>query len=285
MGPSYIDAAEAWTAFWAEQGQTPRCMAGSAALCETLDAHWRNFGSRLPSGTRVIDLGCGSGAVGRALLSADSHLHVTGIDYAQVPASKDPRSETLSNVSMESLPFTDGAFGAAVSQFGYEYGRAEQVANELARVLVRGAPFCFLIHHPDGPIVADLRRHRRAIEGLCGPRVQSAFFSGNAQALAYRIAEVKRECANDPIVGQAERGLRNHLRDDELHRLQVWKAVVDALIPELIMLDSLELCRTDCLGIDHLVKPLAAAFDMEPPAILRDRAGESIAWIIHGQRR
>lgn len=282
---SCTNAAEAWTIFWAEQGPTPRCLASSAELCEKLDTHWRSFGSRLPGGTRVIDLGCGAGAVGRALRAAEVQLLVTGIDFAQVPSSNDPGSESLSNISMESLPFGEGTFGAAVSQFGYEYGRAEETARGLARVLVAGAPLRFLIHHPEGPIVADMRRHRRAIESLCGLRVQSAFFSGNAQALAERIADVKRQCANDPIVSQAERGLNNHLRDDELHRLQVWKAVADALIPELVMLDSLELCCRDRRRVDHLVEPLTKAFDMGPPAVLRSEIGEPIAWIIHGQRR
>ncbi len=186
---------------------------------------------------------------------------------------------------MEMLPFGDGTFGAAVSQFGYEYGRAEETAKELRRIMVPGAPLSFLIHHPEGPIVADMRRHRRAIESLCGLRVQSAFFSGNAQALAERLADVKRQCANDPIVGQAEHGLQIHLRDDELHRLQVWKAVADALIPELVMLDSLELCCSDRRGVDHLVEPLTHAFEMGAPDVLQSNIGEPIAWIIHGKRR
>lgn len=285
MGLSCTTAAEAWTVFWADQERTPRCLASNAELCEKLDAHWRSFGSKLPRGTRVIDLGCGAGAVGRALRAAGPRLLVTGIDFAQVPPSNEPGSEVLSNVSMESLPFGDGTFGAAVSQFGYEYGGAAEAANEIARVLVTGAPLSFLIHHPEGPIVADMRRHRRAIESLCGLRVQSAFFSGNAQTLAERIADVKRECANDPIVEIAERGLQTHVRDDQLHRLQIWKAVADALIPELIMLDSLELCCTDRRGVDHLVAPLTRGFEIYSPVILRGGTGEPIAWIIHGKRR
>src|SRR4051812_9474993 len=127
--------AEAWTAFWAEQEQESRCLARSAELCQRLDTHWAEFASRLAPSARVIDLGCGGGAVGRALRAAESRLHVTGIDIAQVPQSAEPGIALLSGVRMEELPFAGAAFGAAASQFGFEYGVAEAAANEVARVL------------------------------------------------------------------------------------------------------------------------------------------------------
>jgi SAM-dependent methyltransferase len=278
-------AAEAWTLFWSEQALDSRCMARSPELCDCLDAHWRDLSSRLAPSCRVIDLGCGSGAVGRALRAADPRLHVTGIDIARVAPTLDPALELVSNVAMESLPFADGAFGAAVSQFGYEYADPEASAQEIARVLVPGSHLSFLIHHPDGPVVEAMRRHRRAIEGLCGLRIQAAFFSGNENALAERIAVLKRECANDSVMEEAERGLHSQIRSEELARLQVWKAVVEALAPELLMLDSLELCCTDDRDIDDLVTPLAQSFDLLAPEPLRTPTGEPIAWIVEGTRR
>lgn len=215
--------AEAWTLFWSEQGEESRCLARSPELCERLDGYWARFASRLKLSGRVIDLGCGSGAVGRALRRA-APLIVTGVDIARVPPVRDAGLELLSSVSMESLPFPDAFFGAAVSQFGYEYADPEAASAEVARVLAPGAPFSFLIHHPDGPIVGAMRRHRRAIEGLCGLRVQDAFFSGNENALAERIALLKRECANDALVEQAEHGLHMQIRNDELSRLQCGRA-------------------------------------------------------------
>ena len=234
--------------------------------------------------TRVIDLGCGGGAVGRVLLAEKPTLHVTGIDIANVPRSGDPQVELMSGTAMESLPFADGAFGAAVSQFGYEYAKPEIAAKEIARVLVPGAPFSFLVHHPEGPMVAEMRRHRRAIESLCGLRVQAAFFSGNANTLAERFAILKRECSDDPIVEQAECGLRAHILNDELHRLQVWKAVTEALAPELLMLDSLEFCCADDRQIDDHAEPLTRWFDVRLPVVIRTRLGEPVAWAVHGTR-
>ena len=275
--------AEAWTLFWSQQGQESRCLARSPELCERLDSHWARFASRLNLSRRVIDLGCGSGAVGRALRSA-APLIVTGVDVARVPPVHEAGLEFLSNVPMESLPFPDAFFGAAVSQFGYEYADPEATSAEVARVLAPRAPFCFLIHHPDGPIVAAMRRHRRAIEGLCGLRVQEAFFSGNANTLAERIALLKRECADDAVVEQAEHGLHMQIRNDELSRLQVWKGVVEALAPELFMLDSLGLCCTEDRSIDDLIDPLTRWFEVRPKEALLSSRGEPIAWIVAGNR-
>lgn len=278
------NAAEAWTIFWADQGPRSRCFARAPELSELLDAHWRGFASALPASARVIDLGCGAGAVGRALLSEAPGLSITGIDSAEVPASSDPNLRLRSRTTMESLPFADRSFEAAASQFGYEYAPAEAAAKEIARILIPDAPFSFLVHHPDSPIVADMRRHRRAIEGLCGLRVQAAFFSGNANDLADRFADLKRECADDPIVEHAERGLCAHLRNDQSNRLQIWKAVTEALAPELFMLDSLDLCCAGDQEVHDHIEPLTQWFDVRLPAVVRTRAGQPIAWEVHGTR-
>jgi len=244
-----------------------------------------SLASRLPRFARVLDLGCGSGAVGRALTAAAPQLQVTGIDIARVPGSASPGLRLLSNVSMENLPFAECSFDCAVSQFGYEYGDPLATSTEVARVLAHNGRLSLLVHHPDGPLLAAMRRHRRAIEGLCGVRVQAAFFSGDAMALAQRIALLKREVSNDSLIEEAGRGLHSHIRSPELGRMQVWRAVVDALAPELVMLDSLALCCADDRSIETLLEPLAEAFDLEPRKVLRTRGGETLAWIIEGTRR
>jgi hypothetical protein len=130
-----------------------------------------------------------------------------------------------------------------------------------------------------------MRRHRRAIEGLCGVRIQAAFFAGDPSALAERIATLKRECANDSIIDDAGRGLHQQIRNPEPGRLQVWKAVVDALAPELFMLDSLELCCVDDRSIDRLLEPLKGHFELAATKTLRTWRGEPIALVIEGTRR
>ncbi len=276
-------AADAWSEFWAAQGTVSRCLARAPDISEPLDAHWRRFAAQVPPSGRVIDLGCGAGAVGRALLSERSTLKVTGVDLADVPASGDKALELVPATAMERLPFADAAFDAATSQFGFEYGCADAAAKELARVLPPGAPFSFLIHHPEGPLVVDMRRHREAIESLCGLRIQAAFFAGNADALNERFAALKSEFANDRIVSDAERGLQAHVRADQLHRLQIWKAVSEALAPELFMLDSLDLCSSD-RQINSHIEPLTRWFDVRLPVVVQSRRGDPIAWEVHGTR-
>lgn len=282
--PYATNTAEAWSLFWSAQGQNSRCLAGSPDLSDPLDEHWLSLASRLPRFARVLDLGCGSGAVGRALNEASPHLHVTGIDIARVPTSTSRRLQLLSNISMEALPFPECSFDSAVSQFGYEYGDPLATSQQIARVIVPGGRLSFLVHHPNGPIVAAMRLHRRAIEALCGVRVQAAFFSGDARALSERIALLKREVSNDSLIEEAGRGLHSHIRKPEPGRMQVWRAVVDALAPELVMLDSLDLCCADDDSIERLVQPLAKTFDLQPQKVLRTRAGETLAWIIEGVR-
>jgi SAM-dependent methyltransferase len=279
-----LQTAEAWSLFWAAQGPGSRCLARSPDLYAPLDAHWHGVAAGLSPTARILDLGCGTGAVGRALLYAAPRLHVTGVDLARVSQSRQPRLELLSDVAMESLPFAPASFQAVVSQFGYEYGDPVRSAKALATVVAPGGLLSFLIHHPDGPLVAAMRRHRRAIEGLCGLRIQAAFFAGDSITLAERIAMLKRECANDQLIDDAGRGLHTHIGNPESGRLQVWRAVVDALAPELVMLDSLELCCVDERSIDNVVEPLRQAFELRPPKPLRTHRGEPIAWIVEGTR-
>ena len=280
-----MNAAEAWSIFWAEQGHSSRCLALSPDICDRLDSFWQGFASRLSRQTRVIDLGCGSGAVGRALRSAAPALHVTGVDVARIAPSSQPGLELIANVAMESLPFDDAAFGAAVSQFGFEYAAApDAAAKEVARVVAPGGSLAFLVHHDAGPIIAAMRRHRRAIEGLCGAEMQAAFLAGDAGALSARLAVLKRECDNDSLVDAAGRGLQAQVANDRAGRARVWDAVVQALTPELAMLKSLDLSTSGGRTIEAVAEPLAGAFDVQPPKPLRTAEGEPIAWIVEGSR-
>ena len=87
----------------------------------------------------------------------------------------------------------------------------------------------------------------------------------DANALAERIATLKTECSNDPLVEAAGRGLQNQIRNNEAGRSQVWNAVVEALAPELIVLESLDLSRLRGRMIRDVVEPLTEAFEMRPP--------------------
>lgn len=279
------NVAEAWSAFWAEQGPASRCLAHAPPeLLGPLDDHWRGLATALaPMGT-VLDLGCGAGAVGRLLIEAEPRLEVTGIDLAEVPHSNNPHLNLLSGIAIEALPFPDRTFGAAVSQFGYEYGRTEEAAEEVARVLVPRAHLSFLIHHPDSPLVAGMRLHRLAIQALCGGQVREAFVAGDADALNQCLEALKRQYP-DPIIDQAAHGLLIKIRQAPAQRQAIWNAVEEALAPERIMLEALDDFRVGHHDVGYWLDPLSKDFEIQPPAVVRVRRGEPISWLIQGQRR
>ena len=115
------EQAQAWTAFWQEQGGDSRCLASvHSEVRRALDDHWSSFAAAMVPAASVLDIGCGSGTVARALLTARDDLRITGIDLASLPAPSDRRVALLPETPMERLPFADACFDAAASQFGFE---------------------------------------------------------------------------------------------------------------------------------------------------------------------
>ncbi len=279
-----MNVAQAWTTFWAEQGPRSRCLANAPSeMLEPLDGHWHALAPNLSS--KVLDLGCGGGVVGRELLASNPRLRITGIDIALIPPSGDQRLELVPWTPMESLPFSDASFDAAVSQFGYEYGQTDETAQEVARVLSPGSPISFLIHHSESPLVSGMKLHKKAIDGLCGSPICSAFVTGDARALNEQLAVLRRQCLGDPIIDQAAYGLQVHIRQDEPRRHEIWKAVADALEPERIMLQALNLCCVGHDDVDYWLEPLSRGFELMSPRVIRIGSGASVAWAIEGRRR
>jgi ubiquinone/menaquinone biosynthesis C-methylase UbiE len=286
IDPRDYEAARAWTSFWAEQPDGSHCLAGAPPdMRRALLEHWRSFAARLPVTANVIDIGCGAGAVGTAVVAAVPSARVTGIDFADIPRSKCARIELRGNTSMEALPFADGSFDAAVSQFGFEYGRTDEAAAEMARVLRPGAPFSLLVHHSQSPILADLPSQKRAAEGLCGERLKAAFLSGNPSALQRVLSALQQQSPGLRIIDLAKRGLHSNVHRSLTQRVEVWKAVVDALKPERILLRAQE---KGCVAPDSLhrwIQPFAEAFSLAPTSILSFRSGVPIAWRLEGSRK
>lgn len=278
--------AKAWTVFWQEQGASSRCCANAPAeMRRALDDHWRSFAATLSPKSTVLDIGCGAGAVGRALLAAEPLLRVTGIDLATLPPSEDKRIEIRSNTPMETLDFAAGSFDAAVSQFGYEYGNTDQAAGAIARVLKPGAPISFLVHHSDSPINADRSVHLRALEQLCGTELQTAFMSGEAVVLDHKLSRLRQQCPGLAIVEQAARGLSVRVKGNYAQRGAVWEAIAEALAPEIIMLKALEASCVTSQELERWLEPLVQQFEINSPTTVTMKNGEPIAWRIEGKRR
>ena len=285
-GEGFSTGAAAWTEFWQEQGPGSRCLArASPDWHRALNDHWQSLAAAFPPGARVLDIGCGAGAVARSLGEVRRDLTIIGIDFAEIPSGGDGTIEIWSGTHMEATPFPGASFGAAVSQFGYEYGQTEEAAKELARVLTPGAPFSFLVHHSESPILADSGAHAGALEGLSGSRLGTSFLSGDAAALDRELSSLRRKFPGESImIDQAAHGLHRHVGTSELQRARIWKAVTDALAPGRVLEEALEKCCVAADEMDRWLAPLNAKFAIKPPSAIRLKGGQPIAWKIEGTR-
>lgn len=283
-GPD-ADRVLAWTAFWEDQGPESRCLASAPAETKhCLSSYWSEFASGLAPSARVLDIGCGSGAVGRSLLSAHPRVHVVGVDSARMPRTQDGRRmRIISGVAMECLPFWPGFFNAAVSQFGFEYGQTDAAAEELARVLRKGGRFSFLVHHSDSSIVRAGRLRERGLRALAGERVRQVFLAANEIGLRGALDEIARKHADDPTICFAARCLVAKLGRGREERERIWEALVDALAPELTLLDALQGTAVAPADLHEWLAPLRTWLDVRHASPLRV-AGEPLAWKIEGVR-
>jgi SAM-dependent methyltransferase len=210
---------------------------------------------------------------------------VIGVDFSAVPDCSDGRIRILPNTAMESLPFADAMFDTAVSQFGFEYGDIDLASLEVARVLRPGASFSFLVHHADARIAIDSISHRKVLEVICGPEVETAFLSGDIRLLERALAMLRRGGSSERIVEEASDGLRRHIGRPLNHRAEIWRAVKAALEPELVMLADLQRSAVSPAMMQSWLRPLAANFELKAPTVMDMAAGRPLCWIIEGQRK
>jgi SAM-dependent methyltransferase len=278
-------AAWAWTAFWHEQSADSRCLAGAHVdVRNALDGHWSRFAASLGPSSRVLDIGCGAGVVGRVLLGARNDLRVTGVDLARVAPSSDRRLRLKSGTAMEELPFEDHRFDAVVSQFGFEYGSVVRSATEAARVLAPGAPFSFIVHHAHSPIVRDDRFRGHGLRTILGRRIEQAFLSGVQAKLDRQLESVRRRCPSDVIVDQVASALRRRLSFSCDERRAVWRTIVEAMAPERELIVALENSCVAPEDLDEWLAKLSGPLDVLKASVLRRPDGEVVAWTVDGVR-
>ena len=107
-------------------------------------------------GTRLLDVGCGSGQL--ALIAARAGAHVTGCDIstnwlekARERAAFEGLDVTFEEGDAESLPYEDGQFDMVVSLIGAMFApRPDLVAAELTRVCRHGGLIAMANWTPSG---------------------------------------------------------------------------------------------------------------------------------------
>jgi ubiquinone/menaquinone biosynthesis C-methylase UbiE len=159
-----------WSDFW-QQGFVTTFGPGMPDNYQGVIADfWDSQFERLDDGARILDIATGNGAV--AILAARTAqkqgktFDITGCDLAainpEIAASEELQAlragiRFRSNTACEKLPFAQGAFDFASSQFGLEYCKIPQALGEIRRVLVPGGKFVVIAHHSDSNLLKAAR--------------------------------------------------------------------------------------------------------------------------------
>ncbi len=293
---------EIWGRFWETRrpSRSTGCNVGALAEINAVQRRvWEAFARSLQKGARVLDLGTGNGVVLVHMAAVRPDLVLVGVDSApSLPPS--PRGTSLKpGVAMERLPFADGAFAAATSQFGFEYGETAAASVELARALNAGGEFRFIVHHCDGPILAHNAPRREALHWA----LDESGYLAKARALAaarasasiptpavFREApsEARRLFSTEPVAAEFLAAILETLERSRsrppAEALEVLKALEDKAKNEIGRIDSLAGAACDGEGIELIVNRLrAAGLEVEAPAELSgEKAARPIAWLVSG---
>lgn len=110
----------------------------------------------IPSGTQMLDVGCGAGQI--AIPAARAGVHVTGVDIAtnqieqaRARAQAEGLKVRFDEGDAEMLPYADGSFDVVVSLVGAMFApRPDRVAAELVRVCQPGGRIVMANWTPEG---------------------------------------------------------------------------------------------------------------------------------------
>jgi SAM-dependent methyltransferase len=216
-----------WDNYWRGNSGAPAPHPLGERLEASLQGFWSALfegASRGPGASRLLDAGCGNGAVTRFALEAAKRAGrpvplVHGVDRS-LPALRDLRDRFPSAFPVVAdsarIPFRDGCFDLVASQFGLEYGGAGAF-SEAARLVAPGGALAAAIHVKDGGLHRECAVNLEAVDVVRGSgmlraardvfRESRALTLGTGRPAAFRQVDV--------VLGRWGEGVAG----GEIHRL------------------------------------------------------------------
>ena len=155
-----------WSLFWRQGHSTTFGDYFKQGYAGPVADWWHSKLTTLPTGSVVLELGCGNCSLLPAMISSGINGKYIGVDLARVRLSAVseqglPESgievRLHSETPAENVPEADASIGLVASVFGIEYSDLDQSLPEVLRLLKPGGQFCALLHH-DASVVTSMSR-------------------------------------------------------------------------------------------------------------------------------
>jgi ubiquinone/menaquinone biosynthesis C-methylase UbiE len=131
-----------------------------AGAGEALETFWRDVFSTARAGSRILEIGCGSGQVSAWAAEAGRQFDIIASDIHDHPevVQLRPGMTFLGASRAEALPLPSASIDMVVSNFAFEYTPSrQQAADELVRVLRPGGAAALVLHSHDSALSAHSR--------------------------------------------------------------------------------------------------------------------------------
>ena len=230
---------QSWSAYWRQGSNQVSCLPGAPqALGNLLDGIWADLARSLGDGASVIDLACGGGAVGSAMLSAPADLEITGIDFANF-ADDRALPYPIVQASIEKIPLADASFDAAVSQFGIEYADAAQAGAELQRLLKPGAKSVMIVHHAESVIVQENIKRGELLRSVNQEDIWAAATGHDLKQLQLSFEAIHAKFGESALFLELANAIRSVLGLESSQRAIDIEELRTSMLGELNIIDSL----------------------------------------------
>ena len=217
---------QAWSSYWAHGALHSLEGSFEGGYGGSIRRFWEEVFEGLQADDRVLDVGTGNGPLPALLCELRGDGAMPGVDAVDLaslaprwldaaPEACRERIRFHEGVRAEELPFEDGAFSLAISQYGIEYSDLDRSLAELARTVRPGGRIAVVMHHQGSRLAEVAGEEMRTIAAVLadGSLMQAApallpFLDKAARGL---YAELE----SDPQAAQARTNYNAAMREVE----------------------------------------------------------------------